>query len=254
VSSIGEDPNGRDIREEFKSYGISQKFLQTNPQEQTAYSIIIVSGSGERTILVYRGASREIDPEQVPWDKMKAKWFYITSLGGNVDLVKQILDHAASTGIKVAWNPGSGELKHGIDMLEPLIRKVDVFNLNREEASALTGIGPGDLKGIFDRLKRLPKRALLVTDGLGGTYAAEGEDLLHSGIIDVPRVNTTGAGDAFGSGFVSGMLRRDEVRYALAVGTWNATGLVQEMGAKRGLLTSFPGEEDMSKITIEPWK
>ncbi|MEA3248945.1 MAG: carbohydrate kinase family protein [Patescibacteria group bacterium] len=254
VSSIGEDPNGREICTEYKSYGISEKFLQKNTEDQTAYSIIIVAGSGERTILVYRGASREIDPERIPWNKLKAKWFYLTSLGGDIELVGRILEHAKNAGIKVAWNPGNGELKRGIDELEPLIRKVDIFNLNREEASALTGIGTGDLNAIIARLKGLPKRVLLITDGMGGTYSAEGEEVLHSDIIEVPRVNTTGAGDAFGSGFVAGILRRDDVRHALAVGTWNATGLVQEMGAKRGLLIAFPSDENINKVTIEPWK
>jgi len=242
VSSIGRDPNGRDITEEFSELGISDRFLQRDSGDQTAYSIIIVAGSGERTILVYRGASRRLDPEAIPWKKLRAKWFYLSSLGGDIKTVARILEHAESNGIRVAWNPGNGELKHGIGELESLIRKVDVFNLNREEASALTGIGTEDLNGIIGRLRGLPKRFLLVTDGLGGTYAADAENVSHCGVIDVPRSNTTGAGDAFGSGFVAGLLRKDDVSYALAVGTWNATGVVQEMGAKRGLLSAFPSD------------
>lgn len=254
VGSVGRDPNGRDIADEFKEYGISDRFLQRHDDEQTAYSIIIVAGSGERTVLVYRGAARKLDPELIPWKKLRAKWFYLTSLGGDIKTVARILDHAETEGIKVAWNPGNGELKQGIDKLEPLIRKVDVFNLNREEASALTGIGTEDLGAIIERLRGLPKHVLLVTDGLGGTYAADAENVSHSGIIDVPRVNTTGAGDAFGSGFVAGLLRRNDTGYALAVATWNATGVVQEMGAKRGLLSNFPSDEEIGRVSIEPWK
>jgi len=253
VSSVGQDPNGRDIADEFKRYGISDKFLQRDPDEQTAYSIIIVAGSGERTVLVYRGASRRLDPELVPWKKLRAKWFYLTSLGGDIGLCARILEHAEREGIRVAWNPGNGELRRGIAELEPLIRKVDVFNLNREEAAALTGIGTGNLNGIIGRLRGLPKRILLVTDGLNGTYAADAEGVRHCGIVDVPRQNTTGAGDAFGSGFVAGLLKRNDVDYALALGTLNATGVIQKMGAKRGLLTELPSEEEISKVAIKPW-
>ncbi len=254
VSSIGRDPNGRDIAEEFKDYGIKDVFLQRDSGEQTGYSIIIVAGSGERTILVYRGASRRLNPDAIPWKKLKAKWFYLTSLGGDIKTVGRILEHAEREGIKVAWNPGNGELQLGIDKLEPLIRKTDVFNLNREEAARLTGIPSENLHAVIKRLRDLPKRALLVTDGTGGTYAADKENVSHCDIIEVPRVNTTGAGDAFGSGFVAGLLKKDDLHYALAVGTWNATGVVQKVGAKRGLLTAFPSDDEINRVKIEPWK
>lgn len=254
VGSIGRDPNGRDIIDELRELGVSDRFMQRDSGEQTAYSIIIVAGSGERTILVYRGASRKLDPELIPWKKLRAKWFYLSSLGGDIGTVARVLERAESTGAKTVWNPGNSELKRGISELEPLIRKTDVFNLNREEAAALTGLGAENLDAIIARLRGLPKRVLLVTDGLGGTYAADRDGIYHCGIIDVPRVNTTGAGDAFGSGFVAGLMRKDDIGYALAVGTWNATGVIQEVGAKRGLLAAFPSDEDISKVTIRPWK
>lgn len=254
ICAVGEDENGRDVLETLKADGISTRLVQTAPNEQTGYSIIILAGSGERTILVRRGAARSTDAELIPWRKVSARWFYISSLGGNVDLLERLLDRAESIGAKVAWNPGNGELKLGLERLEPLMRRVDVFNLNREEASALTGIAVSDIDAIVENLRSLPKRVLLVTDGQRGTYSAEGDSLLHSPTVDVPRVNTTGAGDAFGSGFVAGLASRNDVRYALAVGTWNATGLVQEMGAKRGLLNAFPTDEQIEEIATRPWK
>lgn len=253
VSSIGDDAGGREIRTTLEKSGVATDLLQSHRNGRTGYSIIIVAGSGERTILVFRGASNRLAPARIPWKRLAAKWFYMSSLGGRIDIAERVLRHAERVGAKVAWNPGGSEIKLGVKRLEPLIAKTEVFNLNREEAALLTGHDRKDLGKIIGRLEGLPKRALLVTDGLGGTYAAAGGATLHAGIVDVPRVNTTGAGDAFGSGFVSGLLKKDDIRYALAVGTWNATGVVQEMGAKRGLLARFPSPRAIAEVPIRPW-
>jgi ribokinase len=254
VSSIGDDTNGRDVMNELKELGVSRSLLQKDPDHQTAYSIIVVAGSGERTVLVHRGAARKLDTEKIPWKKMKAKWLYLTSLGGDLEGAERIIDHANKHRIKVMWNPGNSEIKAGLDRLEPMISKVEIFDLNREEASTLTGIPADNLQEIISRLRIIPKCMLLVTDGLGGTYSIHGDQLLHCGIMDVPRINTTGAGDAFGSGFIAGILKTGEVEYALSLGTWNASGVVQEMGAKRGLLSDFPTDEEIGAIEIKPWK
>ena len=49
-------------------------------------------------------------------------------------------------------------------------------------------------------------------------------------------VDRTGAGDAFGSGFVAGLLLKDDIDYAIKIGSANATSKVENMGAKAGLL------------------
>ncbi|KPJ85345.1 hypothetical protein AMJ57_03390 [Parcubacteria bacterium SG8_24] len=254
VTAIGDDASARDIMSALKENGVSDAFVQRYPKKMTAYSVIILTGSGERIVLVHRGVSDDISMRRLPWSRAKTRWFYLTSLGGDLKLVRRLLDHAAGIGARVAWNPGSKEIRKGLKRLGPLIRQVDVFNLNREEAADLTGVDATDIKKIFRVLNGLPRRYLVVTDGRKGAYASGPEGAWRSGIVDVPRVNVTGAGDAFGSGMVAGLLRRDELPYALAVGTWNATGVVQETGAKRGLLRTYPGPAKIKRIPLKPWR
>ncbi len=255
ICAIGKDSSARDVLSAFDEDKIATDFIQRFPEKKTGYSIIIVAGSGERTILVHRGASRSLNAKRVDWDQVQAKWIYITSLGGDMDLLSAALKHAEKNNIKVAWNPGNGELKLGLDKLKTHIEKVDVFNLNLEEAAALVETNTSELADIIEKLRPLPKKVLLITDGPRGAYAAEPTgDVLHAPTIDVPRINTTGAGDAFGSAFVAGMLQQDDIKYGLAVGLWNATGCIQEVGAKRGLLESFPSEKDIQKVEINLWK
>ncbi len=250
VTAIGADQNGQSVLEALRAEKVSTEMVQKDPREKTAFSIILLSGSGERTVLVFRGASENISARRIPWPKLRAKWFYVSSLGGDLALMGRILDQADKVGAGVAWNPGGKELKAGFAALEPLIRRAGIFNLNVEEAMLLLGAERRDVAALLGRLRGLPKRAAVITDGLNGAYAGEAGHAWHSEVIDVPRVNVTGAGDAFGSGLVAGLMRRDDLRYALAVGTWNATGVVQQMGAKRGLMKKYPAPAAAARVAI----
>ncbi|MBU0625067.1 carbohydrate kinase family protein [Patescibacteria group bacterium] len=255
ICSIGDDFNGREVIETLTTDGIATGYVQQTTTSKTGYSIIIVAGSGERTVLVYRGAAKLTNAAAVPWKKIVTRWFYLTSVGGNLDLLERALTHAENNQIKIAWNPGNSELKLGLSVLEPLIKKVDVLNLNREEAALLTGLAVDDLTGITEKLSNLPKRSLVITDGSKGAYTVEADgSRWQVETFDVPRINVTGAGDAFGSGFIAGLMQKNDVRYGLAVGLWNSAGCIQEVGAKRGLLENFPSEEQISKVIINPWK
>lgn len=254
ICAVGDDDPGKEAAAALKEERVDVSLAQVVARKKTAFSVIALAGSGERTVLVYRGASEALDVGKLRWPRLKTRWFYISSLGGNVAVVKKVLAHAAKTGARVAWNPGAKELKLGLHALSPLIRKVDVFNLNKEEAAHLVNTDPENFRHILKSLRDLPKRALVVTDGLKGAFAADRASTLHCGVIDVPRVNVTGAGDAFGSGLVAGLLKKDDLRYALAVGTWNATGVVQKMGAKTGIIDAYPRAAQLKKVAIAPWK
>jgi len=255
ITAVGDDVNGRDILAALKDDGVSASMVQTDKDSRTAFSVIILSGSGERTILVYRGASEKIRPEKIPWKDIKAKWLYITSLGGKIEVLQKLLGHADHHGIRVAWNPGSQELKNGWDKLAMFIRQVDIFNLNLEEAMQLTDNRTRSVRRLFAPLRRLPRLATVITDGINGAYADDGRKAWHSGApTDIPRINTTGAGDAFGSGLVASLMDKPDLPRALAVGTLNASGVVQQMGAKKGILRKFPSARDIARVPVTLWR
>ena len=251
VTSLGDDEGKGDVLAMLKNENIRTELIQSHPGLKTAFAVIILAGSGERTILIHRGAAEKFDGEKIPWRKLKAQWFYISSLGGDLDLLAKILAHAAAKGAKVAWNPGGKELAAGQEKLFPLIRQVDVFNLNVEEAMKLTGLTERDPKKLALAVGTLPRRTAIVTDGASGAYAADHGKVWHCGVIDVPIVNRTGAGDAFGSGLVAGLMKQDDLAYALKVGTWNGTGVVQQTGAKKGLLRAYPDPVALSQVPLK---
>ncbi|MBN1585399.1 carbohydrate kinase family protein [Candidatus Uhrbacteria bacterium] len=251
VVSIGRDPSGRDITEELEANGIGTDFVQRHPTELTAYAVILLTEGGERTVLVYRGAAGLLSADSVPWGKIKARWFYVTSISDRLDMLERVIRQARECGAKIAWNPGSRELKHGWETLKPLISQTDVFNLNLEEARKLTGKDGLTAGEALSELRGMPRRAAVVTDGIRGAYAADSAGSWHSGVLDYPKVNATGAGDAFGSGLVAGLVKKDDLPFGMAVGTWNAAGVVQITGAKKGILSSFPPDAQVAQVPIE---
>ena len=93
----------------------------------------------------------------------------------------------------------TGELENKKQLLG-LLSDVDVLLLNKKESASLV---PGNLlEELLSKLKNYTK-TVIITNGAMGGIATNGEKTYRFGIYeDVKIVDTTGAGDAFGSGFL----------------------------------------------------
>ncbi|MFH1430584.1 MAG: carbohydrate kinase family protein [Candidatus Uhrbacteria bacterium] len=248
ICRIGTDFGGDLIRKEIKQLGVDTTLIQRDPKRNTGYSLILLSGAGQRTILVHRGASAHLSEKELSWRRMKTKWFYITSLGGNLALMRRVFTHAAANGALVAWNPGSSELAHGAKKLRPLLKEATVLSLNSEEAAALTDLPTRNVRGMLRSLSTtygIPY--VLITDGARGAYLRAGNTTWFAKTRPVKAVNVTGAGDAFGSAFVAGLALEENAPNALCLGMANAEGVIREMGAKNGILTAVPPPTRLAK-------
>src|SRR3989344_95257 len=145
VGKVGGDYSGKDIAERLKKEGIDLRFVKKVSQIRTATSFIMLTDSGERTILNFNGASGTWQENDIPFDvlvnpRLKPQWILISSLRGNLDLYLKIISFAKQNKIKVATLLGMAELKHGARSLASILSGSDVFVLNRHEASLLTGV------------------------------------------------------------------------------------------------------------------
>jgi sugar/nucleoside kinase (ribokinase family) len=245
VGVVGDDMIGEEILAELKKENVEPIFQQ-HGDGFTAYSVILVNPNAERTILSYKGEGQHFDVNEVPFDKFKTKWFYIDSLGGHYDLFEALVNHAVKNGIKIACNPGGKELAHGLEKLKPLLKEFDIYLTNKEEGAELLGLNSQEveLKQVAKDLKNYVKGVVVVTDGPRGLAAADGDKFYSASVPDSPVVERTGAGDAFGSGFVAEYIRKLEagsrepeaVMTAIQFGTANASSVVTKYGAKAGIL------------------
>lgn len=249
LARIGADTAGEDVVRELEREGIDMSRIQWDAKEPTASSIIFLSGEGSRCVLTSRGASHHLQTQALK-KSIPAKWLYLTSLGGHMGQLKEVFAAAKASGCKIAWNPGNGELEYGRKALLPYLKQTDILLLNREEAAELANTAPRLLDEIIQQLSSLPKIALVLTDGARGAYACARGSMWHTTPPKGKRINTTGAGDAFGSGFVASLILQEDIAHALQVATLNAFGVVTHMGAKRGLLKHLPKAKELNLIKV----
>lgn len=256
VCRVGKDVSGEEVIRGLTREGITVKFVQKDSDTPTAYSVIFLTQSGERTIISYKGTGEELTEKEIPWLKFppeagpspaeKTKWFYIGSLGGNEKFLRKLFSFAKINKIKVAGNPGSREL----DILRAkpeLLDNYDILIINLEEASYLTDIPYQREKEIFQKLDSWVKGIVVMTKGPKGVAVSGGQTIWQAETFKEKKiVDRTGAGDAFGSGFVSGLIQKNLkpktlnlkpiMEYAVRLGSANATSVVEHVGAKEGII------------------
>ena len=234
---IGEDVSGREVLADLNADDINTGYVICCQKEKTAYSMLILSESGERTVLVYRGASENIEPADIS-KTVSAKWFYLSG-ALDIKVVERVLKIAGEASVPVAFNPANRELKLGLGKLKDILGEVNVLILNREEGAYLTKIDYRDESRIFKKLDEYVKGMVVLTDGQRGALVSDGRTLYRAGVYPEQKVmDKTGAGDAFGSGFVAGLIKTNNIECAFQLASANATSVVEKIGAKPGILSA----------------
>lgn len=236
VVQIGDDFAGSKVSADLAKEGVSLDLIDIQKGTYTDYSTVLWAPDGGRTILIYRGPTK-LEVTNVAWDKLEAEWFYVSSLEGNLEIVKKLVQK----GKKIAWNPGGRELKQKEELLA-LLPLVTQFNVNKEEMEQLLVDGqPMEIKELLKQARNLPCRWIVITDDRRGAYLWDRESQIwwHSGIYEKSlRVETTGAGDSFGSGLVAGLIKKMTFEEALHLAAANSSSVVAQVGAKKGILKS----------------
>lgn len=245
LARVGSDAAGDAVTRELKKEGVDARFMETDKKLATAYSIIIEPLTGERTILAYRGANEFLSAKNLA--KIPARWIYLSSISANLSILRQAIAAKKKNGARIAWNPGGTDLALGVEALAPYLKYIDIFIVNKEEVATLLKM-PYDDKRVFCKFDELIDGLAVMTLGPEGVTVSDGRAIWQAGTFPNQKVvDRTGAGDAFGSGFVSGLIMAGiygkkeiterAIREAIRVGSANATSKVESVGAKGGLLT-----------------
>ena len=241
IAQIGADYPGEKILTDLRNEGISTDLIDINKQINTDYSTVLWAGDGGRTVLIYRGETR-LEVQGVKWEQLQCNWFYIGSLEGNIEIVERISGYCDTTILEngIAWNPGKRELEQREKVLA-LLPKITLLNVNREEMQQLLVISDqqSEINEILQKAQELPCKYIAITDDLRGSYFwdRDKKQWWHAGIFEeMPRYETTGAGDAYGSGLVTGLIKGLDIKECLFLAAANASSVVSKVGAKKGIL------------------
>ena len=247
VGNIGKDPAGTAIVRALDREGVDTSYINYLERKSTGTSVILLdSKSGERTILTCRGASNQFGNfSEGDLELAQPDWLYATTLHGDLDTLKRFFKKAHEMGVKIMFNPGKKELESPEELTD-LLDYVDVLNVNKYEAATIV---PGTM--LTELLYRLNNyvETVIITDGAMGGIAGNRDEVYRFGIYEDRKVkDTTGAGDAFGSGFLARYSMGKTFRNSLIFASANSTAVVTRLGANKGILT---GNEPLHPMPMQ---
>lgn len=240
ASRFGNDWAGNWLKENLEGENFDKRYLRQIKGEETDFSTILLSFTGERIILTFRGKTR-VDDEIFPLDILtQTRWLYLASLEGNVDLLEKIVDQAQKLKVLVALNPGNLELQHQ-DRLGRIFSKVKLLVLNEEEAKGLWG------EKYLEKLPKTGSEIAVVTCGKKGAYFCQAGKIFQEPALAGKVIDATGAGDAFSTGLVAGLIWGYPLLKAIRAGMTESLSVISQIGPKAGLLTKEELEERLEK-------
>ncbi len=231
LSAMGEDNTHLVALETLKHEGVGTKFVQAIKGKQSSFSVVLTY-KGEKTILTSHTGDGLRLPNPIP-----STWAYLGELGANYQSSFRALVAATKKQhLHVAANFGSVQINERSPVLMQLTRRLDVIFLNVEEAQQLTEHAKRDIKTLLKAVHSLGPKLVIMTDGPAGAYGYDGEDAVFCPTFPGKKIESTGAGDAFASGTMGGIICDMPWAEAMLYGAVNAASVVGFVGPTMGLL------------------
>ena len=244
IGSVARDSAGLGILNLFNHEGIDSSYTNIATKNSTGTSVVLLSNKSKKpTTLTAMGVAEEpvLDPSDL--DLIQPDWLYAST--GDLRALLKIFEKAKSIGTKVMFNPGKKELLETKKLLG-LLEDVDILYVNKTEAASLV---PGAV--LSELLSHLCNyvETVIITDGAMGGIASNHAETYRFGIYeDIAVKDTSGAGDAFGAGFLAHLSSGKSFRTSLIYASANATSVVSKVGTTNGLLT---GGEPLHPMLIQ---
>lgn len=251
IVNIGSEGTGDLVLRDLKKAGVNCKFVTRDKENHTALSIIIDVPGEDHIMFLHRGSNDYIKIKN--WRGIKSKWMYLSSLTGeSTDLIPKIFTLKREMNMKIAWNPGSEQLSKGFIGLSEYLTHTDVLILNRNEATKLVlskdeSADISDEKILLGTLYEMTGGLVVITDGGKGSYLTDGKKHYFEPCKKVEVLETTGAGDAYGSTFVSGLIKGFDLQECMKMASYNSANVIRFIGPQAGLMTSRSLSAKMKK-------
>ncbi len=253
VSQVGDDNFGRRIKHMLDNEGVDLTLFKIRADCKTSTSALLTIPNKDHTIVMYRGSNDDLNfPEKEKDLLFDTDWLYITDLAGeSKTMVEQLAAEAKKNGVKVAFIPGQHQLDRGIGELQKILKNTDIFILNLWEAGKLLNTkieySPqnvdecGKFKPTVDdfvtKFHNMGAKLCVITKDICGVTAYDGKETYSVAAPETTVVDTTGAGDAFSSGFIAAIAEGENINKALEQGSENAGSVIAHYGAQTGLIS-----------------
>jgi sugar/nucleoside kinase (ribokinase family) len=230
VGMVGKDNFGDFYIEDMQKNNIKTKFFKSE-NTQTGLALALVSQDGERTFATHLGAAIELNASLITKELFDGyEYLHIEGyLISNRDLFKKIIECGKQSGCKISIDLASyNVVEENLEFLQEVCKGVEVIFANEQEAEAFTKTSAEEAVHI------IAEYANIAVVKLG----AKGSIIKHNGQIttieEVKRnkIDTTGAGDLYASGFLAGLCQNLPLNQCGKMGSVLAGNVIEIMGTK----------------------
>jgi len=245
IGVVGDDAEGNMLVHDFQKVGTDTSQIRVKHEAKTGSVLCLIDRLGERSLYVSPGVNTLLTLDDLDLTYIdRAKMLHLSSsvddrqFKMSVELVER-LDLSA----KLSFTPGALYVAKGLKALTPILSKTHVLFINQGEIQELTG---KDFKAGAKICLEQGCRIVVVTLGKGVSYKtttatsyirdAKNEYMIESDSESAtPVLDTTGAGDAFASGFLYGLLKGKGLKECGRLGDIAARFCITRLGAREGL-------------------
>jgi sugar/nucleoside kinase (ribokinase family) len=237
---IGNDIQGRFIKDRCAHYGIGGQGLFVDPRRATSTSIVLIDKGGERSFLSQRNAAiGAFGPEHIDLDQIRPG-LRALSIGSlfcaprfDQEALAPLLRKAKSVGALTIADMVMDQQGYGLSGLSAAWPYLDYVAPSELEAEIFTG--SSDPRAIAADFQKRGVKNVILKRGSGGAVAFAQDAEFACPAFRVPAVDTTGAGDNFVAGLVHGLINRFSMDQTLRFASAVAALSVQAVGAGAGL-------------------
>lgn len=189
-------------------------------------------------------------PYSLPKKLKTPEWIYLTSLASNsLSYQEEIITYLKKNkGVSLIFQPGTYQIKLGVEKLKDIYQNTKIFLCNFEEAQRVLNSTEKDIPTLMKMIYNLGPKIVVITNDINGTHAYDGENMWFVGSLPQTTVESTGAGDAFSSAFSSALILNKKIEEAMLWGAINSRSVVSEVGPQKGLLTKDQLEKYLHSI------
>ena len=256
IGRLGCDAYGAELRSHLQGAGVDISGVATS-EGVSGVAVVVVSASGDNSILVAPGANGKVTPEDLDANIaiLRSAGMVLAQLEIPIETVEYLARICARENLPLVLDPAPA-----MDLPPGIFKDVAWFTPNQTEAVFYLGdmgTGSSRLTAAETAQTFLSKgcRGVVLKMGANGTYLRS-QDVSGSLVpaFVVNAIDTTGAGDAFNAGFATGLMLGksplDSATFAAAVAGISVT----RVGAQPSMPSMKEVEQFMEKESHDPAK
>lgn len=238
IGKVGADELGKVFAHDIRAIGVHFETPPANSGPATARCFVFVTADGERTMNTFLGACQgltpaDVDPETIRASKIVYLEGYLWDPPGAKEAFVKSADIAHAAGRKVALTLSDAFCvdRYRTEFLH-LIQNgtIDILFANQHELKAL--YQTADLDSALNGIRQENILSVVTLSEHGSLVVDRDQTQAFPACPIDSLVDTTGAGDLFAAGFLTGLARAKDHATCAHLGALAASEVIQHVGAR----------------------